>query len=363
MPSLESSDLLTLQNALGSEYTIHCSTVAKLYKEKGPNQWGFTGIMGGICCVTNTRTASHYIKIVDLNGSRVVFSQEFYESFIYSQGTGFFHFFETDAWMAGLSFADTGEASKFLEKVHFCRGMMPKVLGKGKKGKKGKKPKKVKPKKEKKVKEKKAKKEKKKKEKKPKKGKKGKFGKMESFSISGPQGFTHVSHAGWDSGKGIFEIRNIPDDWAKLFTKAGINESELQNPQIAPEIHKLLMEEGGVDPAPNAPAPPPPPSGGPPPPGPPPSSNGGPPPTPGGGPPSGGAPPPPPPSAKPSSGNDLSSMLQKKAGSLRSVTDTPAPAQTAPPQEENLVTKLQNRIAQLREALDSDEEEDEEWSD
>jgi Wiskott-Aldrich syndrome protein len=39
--------------------------------------------------------------------------------------------------------------------------------------------------------------------------------KEQDIPISGPSGFRHESHVGWDPQNG-FEIRNIPPDWKKV---------------------------------------------------------------------------------------------------------------------------------------------------
>jgi Wiskott-Aldrich syndrome protein len=51
----------------------------------------------------------------------VVFSQELYENFSYQTPTPFFHTFETDTFVAGLSWADESEALSFSKKVEVCR--------------------------------------------------------------------------------------------------------------------------------------------------------------------------------------------------------------------------------------------------
>jgi Wiskott-Aldrich syndrome protein len=227
--------------------------------------------------LTDPTKAAHFIKIVDLTSQKVVFSQELYENFIYSSPTSFFHTFETDQFVAGLSFADEGESGNFQKKVEFCRSnplsappgkSTSTPAGGSSKGKD------------------------KKKDKKPGFFKKL-FGGKESksspsnFTLSDPRGFKHVSHAGWNADQGIFEINNIPAEWKQLFQTVGIKENELTDKRMAPVIYNELM--GGA-------APPPPPGPG--------ASSGAPkmgtappppPPTPGGGGMGAAAPPPPPP--------------------------------------------------------------------
>lgn len=50
-----------------------------------------------------------------------------------------------------------------------------------------------------------------------------------NIKVSGPTGYSHVSHIGWTAGQG-FELRNIPPEWRGIFQKAGVKDEELQNP-------------------------------------------------------------------------------------------------------------------------------------
>jgi len=356
MPTLDSTDHPTIQNAVGSNFTIHTSSVARLYKSNPPGKWGFSGLVGAVTVVTNKQNASHYIKLVSLTDNRVVFSQEMYSGFIYTSAAAFFHVFETDGWVAGFSFADAGEAAVFLEKVSFCKTMigLPTPKG-GKKGKKGSKKASKKASKGKKTKKKGgwfSKKDKKK------GGKKG----AGSFSLSGPQNFRHVSHAGWDSGKGVFEIRNLPAEWREWFNQAGIKDEELENPEIAGEIHKILLEgEGGGPPAASAPPPAPPGPAAPAPPPPPPAPGAPPPPgspgPPGGAPPKGAGAPPPPPTSNSGGGGGFLAGIAGGAATLKAVSDAPPRPPVQQSGGDDIVSRLQNRICQLRGAMDSDEEE------
>jgi len=61
---------------------------------------------------------------------------------------------------------------------------------------------------------------------------------------------------GWDPENG-FEIRNLPESWLRLFSMAGIKESELTDKDTA----KFIMDTV-VDLTSNLPPPPPPPSAG-----------------------------------------------------------------------------------------------------
>jgi len=88
--------------------------------------------------------------------------------------------------------------------------------------------------------------------------------------IGAPTNFSHDTHVGWDTDRG-FELRNIPAEWQRLFSEAGVNSNELQDPAtrafLVDTVRQSIMVKSGPVGAP-APAPPPPPMmiGAPPPP-------------------------------------------------------------------------------------------------
>lgn len=284
--------------------------------------------------------------MADLKTRQVIFEQEIYFSFQIQELAPFFLSFEVDDCVAGLCFAQEGEAKKFLQQVRSfvtqvdaiakmeavtSAAAPPLVAPKVKKEKEKEKPKEVKE------------------TKKEKKG--GFFSKLfkgggddeMDIPVSAPSGFRHESHIGWDKANG-FDIRNIPPEWKALFKAAGVKKSDLQDGETVQFVMNtvadtLLQQQSGAPPPPppsragpshqqyqqpqqqqqpyaappppasfsapppvpsRADAPPPPPArgGAPPPPPPrdavppPPAPSGGPPPPP---PPAPGAPPPPPP--------------------------------------------------------------------
>mmetsp|Transcript_25825 Transcript_25825/g.64868 ORF Transcript_25825/g.64868 Transcript_25825/m.64868 type:complete len:395 (-) Transcript_25825:1094-2278(-) len=390
MPSLDSQQQQTVRGVIGSSAQVHFTAATKLYlTSPNPNAWNFSGVIGGaaICSERN----SHFIRIVDIQSREVKFEQELYNGFEYQQLKPFFHSFETNTEVAGLCFADEGEAGQFFQHVIKCkngggatataaapvaRATTPSVStptqsrSSSTEKKSGSKI-----------------------EKKKKKKTGGFFSKMKSmisgeddsandFQISGPTGFRHASHIGWDPDNG-FDIHNIPPEWRKLFAAAGVKKSELKDANTAKFIMETVTEALANDP--NAGPAPPMPSfgGGPPPPGrgPPPPPGGGPPPPPGGGappppPPSGGPPPPPGgaprgPAPTPAGGGgagrgDLLASI--RAGKeLKKVDDMEAPDlnQLDAVQSNTLANTLAAAMAGRRHAIQdvSDEEGGDEWDD
>eukprot|EP00005_Dracoamoeba_jomungandri_P006305 CAMPEP_0174262626 /NCGR_PEP_ID=MMETSP0439-20130205/13943_1 /TAXON_ID=0 /ORGANISM="Stereomyxa ramosa, Strain Chinc5" /LENGTH=456 /DNA_ID=CAMNT_0015347417 /DNA_START=34 /DNA_END=1404 /DNA_ORIENTATION=+ len=199
--------------------------------------------------------------------------------------------------------------------------------------------------------------------------------------LSGPTGFRHESHIGWDAENG-FDIRNIPPEWKKLFQAAGVKKSELKDGETAKFIMETVVEAttqmGMPPPAPptgamsNAPAPPPTPNAPPPPsaPAPPPAPNAPPLPPTGGGPP--GAPPRPPfGGGSGFGGGSATSLLDGlKTAQLKSAEDRPVPdlSEMSEQQTTNLADTLARAMANRRvDIAESDDEDswgsDDEWSD
>eukprot|EP01133_Synstelium_polycarpum_P001077 gene1077-1221_t len=266
---------------LHSNCDVLSTSVARLYEGK-QGIWEYTGVVGATSVVNSRLDKTYYLRVVDLASKKIVFEQELCDGFDYQKQRDFFHTFEGDQYVYGLSFADVTEAAEFHAHVLNAKaGTKPPAPMKDSKTEKEK----------------------------EKKKKKGFFSSVfgggdseEELDISAPTQFRHESHIGWDPSQG-FEIRNIPPDWRKLFQSAGVTKKELKNPETAQYIVNVIGESlasagGAPPPAPSRGAPPPPSSGRAPPPAPPAPmgtrTGGGPPPPP---PPShhgGGAPPPPP---------------------------------------------------------------------
>lgn len=54
----------------------------------------------------------------------------------------------------------------------------------------------------------------------------------DEFAIGAPQGFKHESHIGW-TPEGGFDIFNVPNEWKKLMSKAGVTEEQMQDKETA----------------------------------------------------------------------------------------------------------------------------------
>ncbi|KAF9944600.1 hypothetical protein BGZ70_004498, partial [Mortierella alpina] len=215
---------------------IITATVARLYVAyPDPTSWTYSGIMGGLAFVQTKST--FFFRIVDLMGSRgVIWEQELYENFEYTQERSFFHTFAIDNCLAAFSFADDQEASVFYKKVSNREalkksksptgspGGTPKSRKSGFFGSK--------------------------------KEKKGAKGKLDKTQIGLPSNFRHLGHIGWDPNKG-FNVQNIDPEWKNLFEqldKMGVSQEDIQN--NAEFVSQFVQSRGGpgvAKPSPAAP--------------------------------------------------------------------------------------------------------------
>ncbi|KAI9313414.1 hypothetical protein BX666DRAFT_684680 [Dichotomocladium elegans] len=107
MPSatiLSEEDKQLVRNAVPTS-KITTAAVARLFvASPDPNRWSYSNVWGA---------AAFYLE----NQRGVLWEQELYEGFDYTNDKPFFHTFETDDYLAGLLFVDEGEADRFYKKV------------------------------------------------------------------------------------------------------------------------------------------------------------------------------------------------------------------------------------------------------
>ncbi|KAG7291632.1 hypothetical protein NEMBOFW57_001651 [Staphylotrichum longicolle] len=100
---------------------IHAVAVARLYVAY-PNRskWTYTGLQGAVVLANDLVGNTYWVKMVDISpGNRgVIWDQEIYENWNYNQDRVFFHTFELEECLAGLSFVDEKEAKQFLKKMN-----------------------------------------------------------------------------------------------------------------------------------------------------------------------------------------------------------------------------------------------------
>jgi len=99
---------------------IFAVAVARLYVAYPNRQrWTFTGLQGAAVLANDLVGNTFWIKLVDISPANrgVIWDQEIYEGFQYNHDRVFFHTFELEECLAGLSFTDEKEARQFKKKV------------------------------------------------------------------------------------------------------------------------------------------------------------------------------------------------------------------------------------------------------
>ncbi|RDW92435.1 hypothetical protein BP5796_01829 [Coleophoma crateriformis] len=100
---------------------IQAVAVARLYiAYPNRNRWTYTGLQGAAVLANDLVGNTYWLKLVDISPANqgVIWDQEIYDTWSYNQDRTFFHTFETEDCLAGLSFVDEKEAKTFLKKMN-----------------------------------------------------------------------------------------------------------------------------------------------------------------------------------------------------------------------------------------------------
>ncbi|KAL8732359.1 MAG: hypothetical protein Q9166_002757 [cf. Caloplaca sp. 2 TL-2023] len=99
---------------------IQAVAVARLYiAYPNKQRWVYTGLQGAAVLANDLVGNTFWIKLVDISSSNrgVIWDQEIYDPFYYNQDRTFFHSFELEECLGGLSFVDEKEAKTFKKKM------------------------------------------------------------------------------------------------------------------------------------------------------------------------------------------------------------------------------------------------------
>ncbi|KAI9675842.1 MAG: magnesium ion transporter [Trizodia sp. TS-e1964] len=99
---------------------IHTVAIGRLYAAYPNRQrWTYTGLQGAVVLANDLVGNTFWLKMVDISASNrgVIWDQEIYESFSYNQDRLYFHTFETEDCLVGISFIDEKSAKAFKKKV------------------------------------------------------------------------------------------------------------------------------------------------------------------------------------------------------------------------------------------------------
>ncbi|CAD6502744.1 BgTH12-05334 [Blumeria graminis f. sp. triticale] len=98
---------------------IQAVAIAKLYiAYPNRSKWTYTGLQGAVVLANDLVGNAYWLKLVDTSNLGVIWDQEIYDSWSYNQDRTFFHSFELEECLAGLSFVDEKEAKTFLKKMN-----------------------------------------------------------------------------------------------------------------------------------------------------------------------------------------------------------------------------------------------------
>ncbi|TID31179.1 hypothetical protein CANINC_000226 [Pichia inconspicua] len=119
--TLSSQDKDVIKRAVPkSSNKIIDAAIARLYVSlPDQDEWKWTGLMGALVFVDDLIGHTFFFKLVDIIGSRgVLWDQELWVDFQYSQDRLFFHSFEIEDCQIGFLFDDTGDAQHFYKRVN-----------------------------------------------------------------------------------------------------------------------------------------------------------------------------------------------------------------------------------------------------
>ena len=77
-----------------------------------PRNWQLV-VTGVACFVKDSVRRGYYIQVFDMDNRQRIWEQELYNEMIYKSPCNWFHTFEGDSAMVGLSFVDNTEAEQF----------------------------------------------------------------------------------------------------------------------------------------------------------------------------------------------------------------------------------------------------------
>ncbi|KAG2182697.1 hypothetical protein INT44_005677 [Umbelopsis vinacea] len=222
LPSAEDKNLV--RRAVPTSKIFTAGVARLLLASPNPQSWSYSNIWGAAVFLKDrAKNDSYFIRIIDLeNHKGVIWEQELYEGFQYTQERPFFHTFDTDDCQAGLLFVDDGEAETLYNKLINRQTLVqkspavethvrkPAAISSISSIERTKKPK----------------------------------GKVDKNSIGLPSDFRHLGHIGYTPEQG-FSVQNNSPEWNGIFDQLkalGISADEINHNQ---EFIKNFVEQRG----------------------------------------------------------------------------------------------------------------------
>ncbi|KAJ2076663.1 hypothetical protein H4R24_005575 [Coemansia sp. RSA 988] len=104
-----------------TKHKILAAAIARLFVARpGQSEWKYTGRFGGLVLVKDAHNRASFLRLVNLGGVTgmpLLWEQEIYEGFEFSEQRPFFFTLLGDEHVFGLDFADSKEAASFAFKV------------------------------------------------------------------------------------------------------------------------------------------------------------------------------------------------------------------------------------------------------
>ncbi|KAL4497098.1 hypothetical protein ABPG72_019418 [Tetrahymena utriculariae] len=227
-----------LQQVIGNKQTIMNIAIARIFTARSEGEWIYSNLQGILCLVWDReKDNTPFLRLFDIETFDLLFEAEMYIDFhlSYASVNPTFYMFEYMSAFIGLQFVSETEASQFSLKV------MTQSLKdiKQEQNIEQQQPK-----------------EKKKEE------KEGLFGfrkglkkivsnlfqkdaknnqDAENYEISKPISFQKVTSLQFNIKTNQFDFSNLNDEWKQIFSRAGIQQSDLSNEELAPIIFESVI--------------------------------------------------------------------------------------------------------------------------
>ncbi|KAI1892753.1 hypothetical protein AGOR_G00136780 [Albula goreensis] len=225
---ISSRENALLFNLLGPKCSAVETAVAQLYVapiDPGDQEatWRCKD-SGVVCLVKDCSLSSYFLRLYSVKRAKLLWEQELYMPFRYSAPRPYFHTFPADDCQAGLNFADEEEAERFhlavkkqIERAQGAKNNSP--------------------------------------------GFRSQVTRAHTLGSSSCQFFrsklnkpdiplasnlSFESNASGDTEKG-FDVNNLDPDLQKLFVKAGISKTDLEDRHICRIIYSIMERQGGLE--------------------------------------------------------------------------------------------------------------------
>ncbi|KAJ1738181.1 hypothetical protein LPJ68_005763, partial [Coemansia sp. RSA 1086] len=103
-----------------SKHKILAAAIARVFAARPGEKWRYTNRFGGLVLVKDAHNKASFLRLINLggvSGSSLLWEQELYEGFEFTEQRPFFYTVVGDDYIFGLDFADEKEAASFAAKV------------------------------------------------------------------------------------------------------------------------------------------------------------------------------------------------------------------------------------------------------